>query len=120
VSHHRVCAVEELAPCGSRPLELDGRRIVLVRAGDGSYHALADLCPHQGARLSGGCVGGAVVSERPGSRALVRPGEVIRCPWHNFAFDVRSGRSLLEPDRYRVRVYPVVIADGAVLIEVRA
>ena len=113
-----MCAVDALAPCGSRPLELEGRRIVLVRAGDGSYHALADLCPHQGARLSRGCVDGAVVSERPGSRALVRPGEVIRCPWHNFAFDVRTGRSLLEPGRFRVRVYPVLIEGGAVVVEV--
>jgi nitrite reductase/ring-hydroxylating ferredoxin subunit len=114
---HLACGVQALQPGGKRAVVLAGRRIVVVRAPDGSYHALADTCPHQGARLSGGFLGGVVV-ERAGAPAIERGGEVLRCPWHNYAFDIRTGRSLLEPDRYRVRVYQVAIEDGGVLVEI--
>ena len=117
---HRVCSPDALGPGEKRAVDLAGRRIVLVRTDEGSFHALADVCPHQGARLSAGYLGGAVVAEGGGEPAVVRRGEVIRCPWHNFAFDVRTGCSLLEPERYRVRVYEVAVEDDAVVIEVPA
>jgi nitrite reductase/ring-hydroxylating ferredoxin subunit len=120
LTRHRVCGQDALAPGEKRAVEIDGRRILLVRAGDGSFHALADVCPHQGARLSAGPLGGQVVADETGTPTLVRAGEVIRCPWHNFAFDVRTGRSLLEPDRYRTRCYEVVVEDGEVAVEVPA
>lgn len=117
MTRHRACGVDALRPGEKRALEVAGRHLVVVRAGDGSFHALADVCPHQGARLSGGAVGGVVV-DRGGVPAVERAGEVIRCPWHNFAFDIRTGRSLLEPDRYRVRVYRVEVEGGDVVVEV--
>jgi nitrite reductase (NADH) small subunit len=119
MTRHRVCAADALAPGEKRAVEVAGRHVVVVRTGDGSFHALADVCPHQGARLSGGPLGGAVV-DHEGSPAVERAGEVIRCPWHNFAFDVCTGRSLLEPDRYRVRVYDVAVENGEVVVEVPA
>jgi nitrite reductase/ring-hydroxylating ferredoxin subunit len=97
----RVCAADELQPGEKRAVEVGRRYVVLVRAADGSFHALVDVCPHQGARLSAG--------------PLV--GDVLRCPWHNFGFDVRTGRSMLEPDRYRVKTYDVAVEDGHVIVE---
>ena len=117
MTRHRAADADSFPIAGKRALLLAGRPIVLVRAHDGSFHALADTCPHQGARLSGGFLGGVVV-ERAGSPVLERDGEVLRCPWHNYAFDVRTGRALLDPDRYRVRVYDVDVVDGGVLVEV--
>ena len=32
-------------------------------------------------------------------------GEIIRCPWHGWEFDVRTGRSWFDPERTRVRSY---------------
>src|ERR671934_2576135 len=113
---YRVCGMDALQPGEKRGFEVNGRPIVLVRALDGSFHALTDICPHQGARLSGGHLGGAIVSGEVGASLLTRSGEVLRCPWHNFAFDVRTGRSLLEPERYRARTYRVHVEDGAVVV----
>jgi nitrite reductase (NADH) small subunit len=117
---HRVCAADALARGEKLAVEAGGRRIVVVRADDGSFHALADICPHQGARLSDGRLGGAVAAARIGETAAAYGGEVIRCPWHNFAFDVRTGCSLLEPERYRVRRYEVAVEGDAVMVEVPA
>lgn len=113
-----VCRRDDLALGEKRGLEIGGRRIVLVRAGDGRYFALADICPHQGARLSDGHLDGEIAATRVGEHEVRRPGEVLRCPWHNFAFDVTTGRSLLEPDRYRVKTYAVVVEGDEVVVEV--
>jgi nitrite reductase/ring-hydroxylating ferredoxin subunit len=48
--------------------------------------------------------------------SVERQGEILRCPWHNFAFDVTTGRSLLEPERYRVATYRVTIEDGYIVL----
>jgi nitrite reductase/ring-hydroxylating ferredoxin subunit len=41
-----------------RRVELDGRGLVVVRKGEELF-ALRDICPHQGARLSNGWMGGS-------------------------------------------------------------
>ena len=97
----RLCAADALQPGEKKAVEVGRRHVVVVRAADGSFHALVDVCPHQGARLSAGPLAG----------------NVLRCPWHNFGFDVRTGRSVLEPERYRVGVYAVTIEDGDVVVD---
>ena len=42
-----------------------------------------------------------------------RPGEVLRCPWHGWEFDIRTGRSWWNPAGTRVGRYPVSLASGA-------
>ncbi len=55
---------------------LRGRGLCLVRHA-GGLHALADVCPHQGKRLSGG---------------WMDQGYLV-CPWHRFHFDPTTGRA---------------------------
>ena len=40
---------------------------------------------------------------------LSRPGEIIRCPWHGWEFDITNGRSIFNPHRLRVRSYEVTV-----------
>jgi hypothetical protein len=42
-----------------------------------------------------------------------RVGELLRCAWHGWEFDMRNGQSWFDPKRVRVRTYPVVIVDFA-------
>jgi len=42
---------------------------------------------------------------------------VIRCPWHGWEFDLRTGQSWCEPSRVRVRKYEVSVEPGATLVE---
>jgi 3-phenylpropionate/trans-cinnamate dioxygenase ferredoxin subunit len=37
---------------------------------------------------------------------LERQGEILRCPWHQFEFDIITGRNLADGEKYRVAVYP--------------
>jgi nitrite reductase (NADH) small subunit/3-phenylpropionate/trans-cinnamate dioxygenase ferredoxin subunit len=66
--------------------------IVAVFHLGGQYHAINDLCPHQGASLAEGHVEDHTVS----------------CPWHGWRFRVTDGtwcdNPRIKTDSYRVRV----------------
>jgi 3-phenylpropionate/trans-cinnamate dioxygenase ferredoxin subunit len=115
----KLCAVEDLAPGEKRRFVVGGRAIALCRTAGGEFFAVGDNCPHQGASLCAGALGGTMLSSEPGQYRWGREGEVLRCPWHAWEFDVRSGRSLVGDEKTRVASYPVEIADGDVLLAAR-
>ena len=45
----------------------------------------------------------------PGTFRFGREGEILRCPWHGWEFDVTTGRSIFNPHAVRVRAYPVAV-----------
>jgi len=45
-------------------------------------------------------------------------GEILRCPWHDFSYDVRTGACLTAHDRLRVKTYPLVIEHSEVFLEI--
>ena len=49
----------------------------------------------------------------PGSYRYAREGEILRCPWHGWEFDVTNGRSIFNPHAVRVRKYPVAVEATA-------
>jgi len=108
VPRHVVATLRELPPGGRKRVAVDGRDIVLFNVG-GEVFALADRCPHQGGRLSEGRLVGLVEAAEPGRYTWSRGGEIVRCPWHGWEFDLRTGRSRCEPSRLRTRAYDVSI-----------
>jgi nitrite reductase/ring-hydroxylating ferredoxin subunit len=112
-----ACAEADLPPGGRHVVSVRGRDVLLVRTGDGRVFGVADRCPHQGARLSGGHVSGEFGCDADSGIRLTRIGEVIRCPWHNYAFDLATGRSVLEPDELRVAAYRVSVEDDHIVID---
>ena len=106
----------ELPPGTRRIVEVDGRSIGVFNVG-GEYLAIRNRCPHQGGPLCEGVTVGALTSDRPGEYRHERAGEIIRCPWHAWEFDLRTGASWFDPARRRVRAYEVDVLDGADLSE---
>jgi 3-phenylpropionate/trans-cinnamate dioxygenase ferredoxin subunit len=45
----------------------------------------------------------------PGEYTYTRRGEILRCPWHGWEFDVKTGQSWFDPVQTRVRAYPVTV-----------
>ncbi len=82
----------------------------------GEYFALRDRCPHQGGSLCLGRQTGLVTSARPGEYTTSRRNEIIRCPWHGWEFDIRTGQSWFDPRAVRVRRYDVSVEPGAALV----
>jgi 3-phenylpropionate/trans-cinnamate dioxygenase ferredoxin subunit len=89
-------------------VKIAGRSIGIFNV-KGEFYALRNLCPHQQAPLCEGRIVGTTLPSQPGEYILGREGEIIRCPWHAWEFDIKTGRSLFNPLRCRVRNYQVSI-----------
>lgn len=103
-----VGTVEELPPGQRRIVEVNGVSIGVFNVG-GQYHAIRNSCPHQGAPLCQGSVRGTTLPSAPGEYKWGRDGEIIRCPWHGWEFDLLTGRSIFNPHRCRVKAYEVTV-----------
>lgn len=107
-----VAAADEI-PAGGRKLVEVGGRLLGVFNVDGAFYALLNRCPHQGGPLCQGKLWGEVHAPAPGHYESEAPGVLLRCPWHGWEFDVRTGQSWFDPAHQRVRRYPVTMAPGA-------
>ena len=59
---------------------------------------------------------GTFVASAPQEYVYGRQDRVLRCPWHGWEFDLESGRSPLEPDKVGIKIYPVTVRDGTVIL----
>ena len=103
-----VARVGEIPAGGRRFVEVDGRSIGVFNV-HGSFYALRNSCPHQAGPLCQGSVKGMTTSPGPGRYDYAREGEILRCPWHGWEFDLTNGRSIFNPHRVRVRSYQVTV-----------
>jgi len=113
---HVIAAVKDIPPGGRKCVTVNGRAVVVFNLG-GEFFALSDRCPHKGGSLSKGRLTGLVQSSTPGEYEYGRRGEIIRCPWHSWEFDIRTGKSWCDPERVRARNFPVRVEPGAKLVE---
>ena len=104
MSKHVVGPVSSIPPGGRKIVEVAGRSIGVFNLG-GEFFALRNRCPHQGAALCEGPLGSEVGSNGPGNYSVTRSGEILRCPWHGWEFDVRTGQSWFDPKSVRVKAY---------------
>jgi nitrite reductase (NADH) small subunit len=115
VTGHRVGEVDDVRRAGACVVEVHGRPVVVLSVGD-RFYAVHDRCPHMGAPMSAGSVGGTFVASCPHDLVYGRHDGVLRCPWHGWEFDLDTGRSLLEPARVGLRTYEVTVEDGDVVV----
>lgn len=94
-----VLAETDLAAEGKAVVRHDGRQILLLKAACGIV-ACANRCPHEGYPLSEG--------------ALDADG-VLTCNWHNWKFDLASGKTLIGGDV--LPRHPVRVEGGRILLD---
>jgi len=116
MARHVVASVGEFPPGSRKFLTLEGRPIAIFNI-NGEFFGLLNRCPHQGAALCEGALIGLAQSSNPGEIQYTRLGEIIRCPWHGWEFDIRTGQSWCEPKRFRTRAYAVNVEPGANLVK---
>lgn len=107
---HIVCRAEELPP-GARKIIQVGRKSIGVFNINGEYFAVLNVCPHQLAPLCEGRICGNTPNSPVGEYLLEREGEIIRCPWHGWEFDIKTGRSIFNPHRVRTATYRVKLEE---------
>lgn len=116
-SQHVVGAVGDI-PTRHGKCVVVGRREIAIFNVDGTYYCLSNRCPHSGGPLSLGKVTGTTYCDQNGTIHWTRDGEILRCPWHGWEFDLTTGMSLTEPG-VRVARYPIRIDGDKIVVEVR-
>ena len=99
-----------------RIVEVDGKRIGVFNV-DGNYYALHNRCPHMAGNLCEGPVTGTTMPTDEFEFVYGREGEIVRCAWHGWEFEIASGQCLVD-DRTRARTYPVTVEDGQVVVHI--
>ena len=116
MARHVVAPVSEIPPGSRKLVTVRGRPIAIFNIG-GEYFGLLNRCPHQGGNLFAGRLTGLLEAPVPGKYVYSRQGEILRCPWHGWEFDVRTGQSYCDPERIRTRAYAVEVEPGKTVVE---
>ena len=108
--------VEEFPVGRFRILAAGEVEIGVVRLASGALHAVRNRCPHKGAPVCKGILGGTWPPSRVGELAFERDGEVLVCPWHGYEFDLNTGLELYQERPTRLRKYDTAIEEGQVVV----
>lgn len=113
---HVVARVEEVQPGKPLVRQIKGRQVGIFNV-DGEFYALHNRCPHQGAELCRGRITHLVQAKLAGEIETSRHGEILKCPWHGWEFDIRTGQSWCDPGSMYVRQFGVKVEPGATLVK---
>jgi nitrite reductase (NADH) small subunit len=109
----------------AREIRENGRQIVTVKGMeigvflvDGEYRAYRSVCPHAGAPVCEGTVGGTNLPSSVYEYEYGQEEQILCCPWHGWEFDLKTGENLVNP-RTRLRSYPVEVKDFDVYLLLR-
>jgi len=94
-----VAKVGEIPPGGVKVVRLDDQEIAVFNLA-GEYHAMDDVCTHDGGPLAEGTI----------------EGHVIECPRHGARFDIRSGAVLAMPATSPVTTYKVRVEGDEIQV----
>jgi NAD(P)H-dependent nitrite reductase small subunit len=92
--------LEDFPEGSGRAFQAGGRTVAVFRS-NGELFAVANRCIHKGASI---CEG-----------VLADSGKVVRCPWHNWSFDLKTGENCLDPTE-KLRTYEVRAEGDQVIL----
>lgn len=101
-----------------RIVEVGRRQIGFLRNKDDVVHAVLNICPHKAAPVCKGRIGGTMLPSAPGELIYAKDGNVLKCPWHGYEFDIETGESLFGIMRGKLRKFPTEVRDGQVYVTV--
>jgi nitrite reductase/ring-hydroxylating ferredoxin subunit len=88
----------------------------VTRLRDGTIKAVRNWCPHKGAAICKGIIGGTWPPSSPGELDYDREGEILVCPWHGFEYDLNTGDELYRNTPTRLRFYEVVERESKIYL----
>ncbi len=118
MGRHVVARVEEIPPGGRKIVRIEGREVGVFNL-DGAFYALKNVCAHQGARVCLGKIGGTTLPSAVYEFRYGLEGRILRCPWHEWEYDITTGQSVFDPE-VRVVTYPVEVAGGEIAVTIPA
>lgn len=114
---HYVGSVGDLPADQALIVEVEGVSIGIFHQ-DGQVYAVRNTCPHKQAPICKGTVGGTMLPSEPCEFQFGLEGQVLKCPWHGWEFDLRTGQSLFGISNRKVKTYPVEVKGGKIYITI--
>lgn len=111
---HYVATVDEI-PVGARKIVQINQLSIGIFNVKGTYRALLNYCPHNGAELCKGRIHGTNLESDVYEFIYGKDQEIIRCPWHGWEFDMITGESMFD-DRVKAKTYEVRVVDGRIAV----
>jgi nitrite reductase/ring-hydroxylating ferredoxin subunit len=112
-----VCRVDELGPGELRSSQVGPIPVVVIRASDGTLYALVAKCLHQGGPLDKGKLYEHMSSvDAVGEYVPDKTHEILKCPWHGFEYDIRTGCVIADPSR-RLQQFTVREEGDEIVVE---
>jgi len=108
-----LLALDEVPPGTMMMAFVDGTDQVLVVNSGGSFYAMQGICTHEYFELDKGFLTGG---GSPGANGQVAG--TLTCALHLSRFDLADGEALDPPAELPLAMYPVIVEDGRILIEV--
>lgn len=111
---HVVATAAELPAGGRKVVTVNGHEIGIFHVGDG-YYALLNRCPHRAGPLCKGRLRPLVISTGGTQLGYERESEILKCPWHQWEFDIKTGQALYD-EKLRVKTYRVAQEGDEVVL----
>ncbi len=111
-----ACKTTEVPADAAKIVSLGKMSVGVFKLNDG-FHALLNVCPHRGAALCEGPVCGTTRQTDKNEFIYDRAGELVRCAWHGWEFDIRSGEFLVDP-KVRTRRFDLSVEGDDIFIHV--
>lgn len=112
---HRIGALGDFPDRKVVPADVDGRTVGVLRRGDEVF-AFANRCPHHGAPMCHAQVSGTMRPSERNEYDYDLEGYIVKCPWHAYEFDVRSGTAMGDIMKSRLVVFQTEVRDGDVFV----
>src|ERR1044071_695878 len=114
MAKHVIARREDIPPGGRKIVRVAGREVGVFNI-DGTFYVLKNVCPHQGARVCLGRIVGTALPSDVYEYSYGREGQILRCPWHEWEYDITTGESVFDPN-VRVKTYDVEIDNGDLIV----
>lgn len=114
---HFVANLHDISSGKAHIFDVQGVSIGIFNV-DGNIHAIRNTCPHKQAPVCQGTVGGTMLPSDPCEFEFGLEGQVLKCPWHGWEFDITSGESLFGISSRKVQKYLIELKDDKIYIKV--
>ncbi len=94
-----IASVSEIPPGTAKVVEIGDMEVAVFNV-DGHFYALNNECPHELGPLGEGKI----------------RGDIVMCPWHMWAFNIKTGVAVSYPDQV-AKCYNIRIEGDQIYVE---
>ncbi len=116
MARHVVARRGDIPAGGRKIVRVVGREVGIFNI-DGTFYALKNVCPHQGARVCLGRIVGTALPSDVYTYDYGREGQILRCPCNEWEHDIATGESLFDPS-VKVVSYPVEVVGDEIVVTI--